>query len=238
MVNVAVAGGAGGIGRHVVEAILATKKHSVRVLSRSSSNPQLAALGAEIVAVDYTSHTSIVGALEGVQTVISTVTAYDPDDFVRIQVALIHASIAAGVKRFAPSEFSLRSLPNDPMRFYSYKPKVVDVLKETSLEWTVFQNGVFMNYFASGTDGVGYLKPLKFGVDVENAKASLVGDGNAPVMYTRGEDVGAFVAASLDLQKWPELSSMAGDTKSYNQVIELAEKIRGEQASKGSNMPC
>jgi hypothetical protein len=39
--------------------------------------------------------------------------------------------------------------------------------------------------------------------------------------------VGAFVAAILDLERWSESSGMAGDVKTYNEVIKLAESIRG-----------
>lgn len=39
MVTVAVAGGTGGIGRTLVEAILATGKHDVKILSRTVRNP-------------------------------------------------------------------------------------------------------------------------------------------------------------------------------------------------------
>ena len=54
MVKVAVAGGTGALGLHIVEGILETKKHHVVVLSRSSSHPALEALGAQIAAVSYT----------------------------------------------------------------------------------------------------------------------------------------------------------------------------------------
>ena len=68
---------------------------------------------------------------------------------------------------------------------------------------------------------------LKIVVDVEKCSALIPGDGNKPVAFTRGEDVGAFVAASLDLQKWPEVSTMAGDVKTWNEVVALAEAVRG-----------
>jgi len=83
-----------------------------------------------------------------------------------------------------------------------------------------------MNYFVSGTPGIGHLQPLKFIVDVENGTARVPGTGEQKMAFTTGEDVGSFVAASLDLDKWPENSSMVGDVKTYNEVIALAEKFR------------
>ena len=106
MVKVAVAGGTGTIGRHIVEGILAAKKHTVIVLSRSSSYPQLEALGAQIVAVSYSDPSTLAAALEGVHTVISTLSCRDPST----QLALLDASVKAGVKRFAPSEWTTREI--------------------------------------------------------------------------------------------------------------------------------
>lgn len=64
-------------------------------------------------------------------------------------------------------------------------------------------------------------------INVEKCTAEIPGDGEAKVAYTALEDIGAFVAASLDLPKWPDVSRMAGDLKSYNEIVALAEAIRG-----------
>lgn len=55
-------------------------------------------------------------------------------------------------------------------------------------------------------------------------KGAQVPERSAPVMFTRTEDIATFATASLDLKKWPKESTMAGHTKSYNQVVEIAEK--------------
>ena len=229
MVKVAVAGGTGGIGRHIVEGILATKKHSVIVLSRSSSNAILESLGAQVIAVDYNDHASLVAALQGVHTVISAIWANE-GMYAAVQISLLNAAVEVGVKRFAPSEWAVASLPDEPTTFYKPKAVVAAAVANSGLEWTIFQTGVFMNYFVSGTEGIGYLSPLKVIVDVENGTATVPGTGNDRVGFTRGEDVGAFVAESLSLEKWPEISGMVGEFVSYNTVIALAEKIRGKCA--------
>lgn len=228
MVVVAIAGGTGGIGKHIVEAILATKKHEVVVLSRSPTHALLESKGAKIVAVSYTDATTLDSALQGVHTVISTIGGHDYDSWVTPQLALLEAATRTGVKRFVPSDWSFRGLPHDPIVLYSYKAPVEEAVRKSRLEYTSFELGVFMNYLASGTPGAGYLAPLKFVLDVENCSGMIPGDGNKPVVMTRAEDVGTFVAAALDLPKWPEVSRMAGDRLSYNEILVLVENIRGQ----------
>jgi uncharacterized protein YbjT (DUF2867 family) len=234
MVVVAVAGGTGKLGLHLVEAIHASPNHTVVVLARASSastpNPALAALEVPVISVDYTSHTSLVRALQDarVHTVISTIAGLTHAEMVDPQVALIKAAAASGtVKRFAPSEFAVRGLQNDRMALYALKAAVVDALRQTELEWTVFECGLFMNYLAAGTKGVGYLAPAKFGIDVENGRAEIPGDGESRLTLTRAQDVGAFVTASLDLEQWSELSGMEGETLTLNALIKVAEEVRG-----------
>ncbi|KAF8586851.1 NAD-P-binding protein [Ramaria rubella] len=227
MVRVAIAGGTGGIGRHIVEAILATKKHTVVVLSRSSSNATVEAWGAQVITVDFTEHASLVAALQGVHTIISAIWSHDT--LATSQIALLNASVEAGVKRFAPSEWAVAAMPNEPIAAYRPKAEVADAVAKSGLEWTIYENGMFMNYFASSTKGIGYLKPLKFVVDVENGTARVPGTGDQKVTHTSAEDIGAFVAASLDLKTWPRRSGMVGETISHNEVIRIAEKLRGRK---------
>ena len=228
MVEVAIAGGTGGIGLHIVEGIVETGKHDVVVLSRRTSHPVLDKLGVRMIAVSYDNPTALTSALEGVHTVISTIAGGTEDAFTKPQLALLEAAVKAGVKRFAPSEFAARSIPDNPVELYRHKWPVTEAVVRSGLEYTIFENGIFMNYLASGTEGVGHLYPLKFMFDVENCKVTLPGDGSAYAVYTRGEDVGRFVAASLDLERWPEFSQMRGDRKRLSEILRLAEEVRGK----------
>ena len=228
MVFVAVAGGTGRIGRHIVEAIVATGKHTVVVLSRSASDSQLEAIGVKVIQVDYENHKSLVTALRGVHTVLSTLVSLDQQELGASQIALLNAAVEAGVKRFAPSEYAIVAVENDPMILYRAKYLVAEAIAKSGLEYTQFQNGVFMNYFVSGTKGLGYLLPFKFVVDVENYTAILPGLGEDKVAFTEAKDVGRFVAASLDLPRWPKQLNMVGEKLTYNEVVAIAEKVRGK----------
>lgn len=87
--------------------------------------------------------------------------------------------------------------------------------------------GFFLNYLGTGTSGQGYMSPFKPLISVENCTASFVGDGDYHTVQMHGDDVGKFVAAGLNLDKWSEISRMAGDRKTVNEIIALAEAVRG-----------
>lgn len=88
-----------------VNSILATKKHNVVLLTRNPQ-PLLADKGIDVRVVDYTDHESLVSALQGVHTVISAISAHNPPELYKSQIALLEAAKKVGAKRFAPSEFA------------------------------------------------------------------------------------------------------------------------------------
>ncbi|KNC96789.1 uncharacterized protein SPPG_07994 [Spizellomyces punctatus DAOM BR117] len=223
---IAVAGGTGGLGRHIVEELVEDCKYKVVVLSRTP-NPSLTALGVDVRPIDYTSHTSIVKALENVHTLISCIAA-GGDALADVQIKLLRAAEAAGVKRFAPSEWASDTQINTNIEGYFPKKAVIEELQKSKLEWTLFMNGVFMNYLASPR-GTGHLQPLKFVIDTENRTANIPGTGNEPVVMTTVQDVAKFVVGSLSLPSWPEKSGIIGDLTTYNHVVKAAERITGEK---------
>ena len=99
MVKVAVAGGTGCIGLHIVEGLVQTGKHEVIVLSRRASHPVLDKLGVSTVPVSYDDPAALVKALEGVHTVISTIFGVGEGVITKPQLALLDAAIKAGKHR-------------------------------------------------------------------------------------------------------------------------------------------
>ncbi|TPX69822.1 hypothetical protein SpCBS45565_g02240 [Spizellomyces sp. 'palustris'] len=223
---IAVAGGTGGLGRHIVEELVENGKYRVVVLSRTP-NPSLTTLGVDVRPIDYTSHTSLVKALENVHTVISCI-ATEGEALVAVQIKLIHAAEAAGVKRFAPSEWASDTQINTIIEGYFPKKEVIEELRKSKLEWTLYMNGVFMNYLASPR-GTGHLRPLKFVIDTENRTANIPGTGNEPIIMTTVQNVAKFVVGSLSLPSWPEKSGIIGDLTNYNHVVKAVERITGEK---------
>lgn len=157
MVIVAVAGGTStGLGRAIVTALKAEHDLIPIVLTRSTSSvPQwLSSMDVESRAVDYGSHGSLVQALQGVHTVISVVLPRD-GDWATNQIALLNAGLEAGIKRFAPSEFSAGSKSTPKIAMLRGKMQVWDACEEVAkanagFEWARFNCGFFMNYFGHG----------------------------------------------------------------------------------------
>lgn len=94
------------------------------------------------------------------------------------------------------------------------------------------QHSVFLNTMVFGTpknqeEALGGLRPFNYIVDIPAGIADIPGDGRMPVSFTSTQDVGRFVAASLDLEHWEPVSGMAGDKKTYDEVVEIAERVTG-----------
>lgn len=231
MVTVAVAGASSGLGYQILKAILATKKHTLVVLSRAPS-AALANLGAEVKVVDYADHASLVAALTGVHTVICSVGSFKVTVMRDTQLALLTAAKEAGVKRFAPSEFAFKSA--DFTDLYQPKITVWEACKASGLECTRFCCGLFLNILGSGTpkgedEALGGLRPWSFVLNMKAGTADLPGDGAAQMSLTSTWDIGQFVAASLDLEAWPEELTFEGDRKSFRELIALIEKVQARK---------
>ena len=231
MVTVAMAGVAERLGLIILQAILATKKHTVIVLSRSPK-PNLSAKGATVKIVDYTNHSSLTTALQGVHTVLSTVGGINGDVTRDTQLALLAAAKEAGVRRFAPSEYGVSSL--EWLDAYAPKIPVWNAVKGSGLEYTRFSNGMFMNMLGTGTpkgeaEALEAMRPWNFVINMLAGTADIPGDGNAKATFTRTGDIGAFVAAALDLETWEEEMGMVGSIMSYNEIVQAIEKITGRK---------
>ena len=73
-----------------------------------------------------------------------------------------------------------------------------------------------------------YLAPYVVLLDIPGNAAAIPGDGNKPVTFTHTSDVGKFVAASIDLEKWDPISFIIGDKMTVNQAVKLAEEAKGK----------
>ncbi|CAF3709153.1 unnamed protein product [Rotaria sordida] len=228
---VVVAGGTGGLGRHIVDGIINTKKYMVKVFTRQDplSLSDLTAKGVDVVKVNYADHQSLVFELQGVHTVIVCFIGID-ESAMKSQLNLLDACLEAKVKRFAPSEWSGKNEANSAIQLSrELKVPVRNKIKTSDIEFTVFMPGLFMDYFASPQRASSSLPPDIVGIDFNKCKANIVGTGDEPLCTTRADDVGKFVAAALDLDKWDEKMGIVGSRTTWNQLIKLGEKIRGKK---------
>ncbi|KAL7944918.1 NAD(P)-binding protein [Trichoderma barbatum] len=233
MVTVAVAGGGSAIASNIIAAILATKKHQLVVLSRSP-RPELEEQDVVVKIVDYNSHEQLTSALQGVHTVLSCIWTYGAE-VGKSQLALLKAAKEVKAKRFVPSEWSIPAY--DKVAFYKPKEAVWEAVQKSGLEYTRFINGLWMNVWAPGAprDEVGaragYGGPA-FVADIHAGNVTIPGDGSGIVSVTHMQDVGKYVAAALDFDKWEADSVIVGDKFTINELVEKIEKVTGKTLNK------
>ncbi|KPM41025.1 hypothetical protein AK830_g5565 [Neonectria ditissima] len=232
MVNVAIAGGTGGVGRAIVEAIKDDSRHTAVVLSRKASAAE--DLGLPIIEVDYENVDALAEVLEkhDIRTVISAL-ALHIIGVGEAQVNLIKAADKSPVtKRFVASSWAVHApekytqmLPHGYQHVAAYAE-----LERTSLEWTAFNNGWFLEYY-----GMPHVKTniqqTTFVVDMANKTASIPGTGKELMTFTYSLDVAKFVVEALDLPKWDHDTFVIGDKMTWEEFVKLAEEARGMPAA-------
>ncbi|KAM0330566.1 hypothetical protein ACHAQA_003513 [Verticillium albo-atrum] len=227
MVNIAIAGGTGGVGRAIVEAIKDDPRHSAVVLSRKSLVKE--DIGLPVVEVDYEDIQSLAEVLAKyeINTVISTL-ALHIKGVGEAQVNLIRAADKTEVtKRFVSSSWAVRA----PEEFVSMLPHgyqhtaAYAELEKTQLEWTAFNIGWFLEYFGMPHVKT-YIQQTTFVVDMANKTAAIPGTGKELMTFTYSLDVAKFVVAALDLPKWERDTIVIGDKMSWDDFVELAEEAR------------
>ncbi|KAH7111903.1 hypothetical protein B0J13DRAFT_659448 [Dactylonectria estremocensis] len=232
MVKIAVAGGSGEVGQEVVDALAAPKKHDILILSRKDAPPGDVRPGVSWVKVNYEDRDQLTEILRGVHTVLSFIVVHwDPGSIA--QKTLIDAAIAAGVKRFAPSEWGSSGLTDLPM--YLGKAEVREYLKELNrekkvLEYTLFQQGIFLNYFASPFKTAKHLTPLNLFIDLQNRRAILLkGHEEDSLTLTTVQDLARVVSRAVEYEEeWPVIGGITGNKVTIGQLLALGEKLRGK----------
>ena len=131
----AVAGATGGLGPAIVKELLANN-FRVTVLTRKGSSSARDFEKSKLLhfaEVDYSDVKGLTDVLKGIDIVVSTVGRPGIDS----QIPLIDAAVAAGVKRFIPSEFGADSEQpkNKLLPHFAGKRHIVDHLKQTADNW-------------------------------------------------------------------------------------------------------
>jgi uncharacterized protein YbjT (DUF2867 family) len=196
--TVLVAGATGFLGSEICRQLRA-KNLSVRAMVRTSTDPfkieQLIKLGVRIVQGDLRNRETLSRALQGVTTVVATVSSmpssYKPgeNDIQSVDengmINLIDASISAGVNHFIYTSFSKNINQDFPLR--NAKRKVERYLQKSGLSYTILRPGYFMELWLSE----------KAGFDVLNGKVNICGTGTNPLAYISYKDVAKFAVESI-----------------------------------------
>ncbi|KAL6407494.1 nmra-like family protein [Ilyonectria robusta] len=233
MAIVAVAGGTGNVGRTLVEALVATGKHEVKILARSPNPAFEKGVGATIIPTDYTNVEATTKTLEdhGIDTVISAITTLIGPGL-SPEIGLIRAADASkATKRFISTGWGIPHKEEHRAQFMTVPSKLDAwaVLKETkTLEYTIVHNGFFLDYWCQNVVK-SHMPPTTVAIDIFNGAAGIPGAGNTPVTFTHTTDVAKYVAAFIDLEKWEPDTYIIGDSVTWNEFLKLAETAKGSK---------
>jgi NAD(P)-dependent dehydrogenase (short-subunit alcohol dehydrogenase family) len=226
--HVALVGATGNLGPAILEQLLAASLN-VTVLARVGSANKVLALtnsnNVRVREVDYSSHSSVVSALDTVDIVISTLGFAN---LYEIQKSLMDASIEAGVSRFIPSEFG-----NDSANPLVRKlPVFADKIKtQEYLESKVAENPKFSYTFVYNNSFLDWQLQNGFMVNLKDHTATLYDGGDVVYSATRLSTIGralAAIAKNLDVTKNRHIY-IQDIAITQNQIIEIAKRVDGKE---------
>ncbi|KAF8853459.1 isoflavone reductase family protein-like protein CipA [Acephala macrosclerotiorum] len=221
--NVAVVGASGALGAPVLKAIVDSGKFHVTAVSREGSKSTFPS-SVKVVKADYSSVDSLTTAFKGQDAIISAVST---EGFLG-QLVLIDAAIAAGVKRFLPSEFGsdLSHPVTSKLPVFGYKLAVRKHIEEkvaagADITYTYVVNGAFLDWSLD----VGFLLNWREG------KPQLYNGGDLPISVTTLPAIGQAVVSVLShydetKNRQVFIQSMV---ISQNRLLELAKKVAPEK---------
>lgn len=190
----------------------------------------------------------MVDVLKGTHTLLSFVIEQE-DPTAPVHKRLIDAAIKAGVKRFAPSEWSSYVtkevvLPSgklidcrskfDHLDWYAYKNTTRAYLAEINknqkvLEYTLFHPGLFLNYLTYPHLSMTHVSKLQVPFDFSARRFLMIEGGeSARITLTAIHDLVNVVTRAVDYTgEWPVTGGICGTNVSIKDLHALAEKIRG-----------
>ncbi|RWA14377.1 hypothetical protein EKO27_g715 [Xylaria grammica] len=235
MVVVAVAGGTGGVGRAVLDAITESGKHQAIVLSRTAA-VAIVIDGPRRFAVDYSNVEQMKHVLQenNVEVVISALLLSD-EDVSRSQVNLIRAAAQSGtVTKFIPSEYYIdfhTPIPGSDLYFSFQLEAEAELSRHPQLIWTLVRAGIFLDHLTMPHNPkTTYVSPFWVFVDIDHEQCVFPGDGSQPLILTHSTDLAAYIErlVGLPAKDWPRESLVASNKLQVNDLESLVKKVTGK----------
>ena len=217
--TIALAGATGDLG-HRIGTALSRRGTTVRALIRKGTpaerREQLRLIGAVPVEVDLGDQASLRQACAGAMCVVSALNGLEPT-ILGVQGRLLDATVAAGVPRFMPSDFSLdftRTRPGDN-RNMDLRRAFMARVDAAPVRATSILNGAF-GELLTGEAPIVLHKPRRI---------LCWGDPDQPLDFTTKDDVADYAAdAALDPEA-PRFLRIAGDVVSPRDLAKLMTQL-------------
>ncbi|KAH7397397.1 hypothetical protein BKA66DRAFT_454283 [Pyrenochaeta sp. MPI-SDFR-AT-0127] len=195
--KVALVGGTGNLGSHILQNLLATSKHHVTVLTRTSSTATFPFnVNLTVAEVDYSSESSIIDALRGNEFLIITLNARTPPT---LHSSIVNAAAKAGVQYIMPNYYAYGigsragGLSSDPI-LGSFSNFIGDVknVGDDSVSYVALVCGFWYEFsLALGEQWLGFV--------IKNRTVTMYDEGTRKINTSTWEQCGKAVAGLLSL---------------------------------------
>lgn len=215
--TVLLVGVGGDLGGRIARALVA-RGADVRALVRVGVKPGNFPPGVTPVTVDYGDPRSLANACHGAACVVSALNGLEPV-ILEAQGRLLDATVASGVPRFIPSDFSLdftRTRPGDN-RNLDLRRHFMDRVDRTPIRATSILNGAFADLL-TGEAPIVLQRPRRI---------LYWGDADQPLDFTAKDDVARFTAAAALDSEAPRILRIAGDTVTPRVLATLMTDLTG-----------
>ena len=235
--NIMIAGATGSVGAPILKALLDESSFNVTILSRTTSSANFPPnIPVKKVSDDYTI-AELTEAFKGQDAVVVALSTVPVTKEGKDSLAfrLIDAAIAAGVKRFIPSEYGTNNL--DPrarslVPVYDRKGEALEYLiakakdSNGALTWSSIACGSWLDWALNSATSGNFL-----GIDVKGRKAVIYDSGRSRYAVTTSTNTGLAVARVL---LNPEISAnkqifLADFTTTSRDIVETLEKQTREK---------
>ncbi|KAH6639928.1 NmrA-like family protein [Truncatella angustata] len=221
--NILLIGATGSIGSYVLEALKNEPTFTLTLLQRTSSKAKLPAYIRVISITDSYPTEELIAAFKDQDVVVNCMTTLSVSD----QFRMIDAAIAAGVKRYVPTEYGLNNLRPDAQALnvvFHDKGKVQEHLRtkaaESAIEWMSISCGMWLKWSMAHSF---------LGMHIQEKKFVFWDDGEGLFSCTTEENTAAGLVQALKKAEETKNTNiyLSDFAISQKHLLEAIERIQG-----------